>query len=85
MLHRSRRSEPTGQRVGESLLGQVSHPGHISVGPNQHGGRRRDHPEFRKLPITNVIGVDQFNPICPWADVDAGLTEVEEHRPGIVQ
>ena len=27
-----------------------------------------------------------LNPICPWSDVEAaGLTEVEEHRPGLVQ
>ena len=25
-------------------------------------------------------------PICPWSDVEApGVTEIEEHRPGIVQ
>ena len=36
--------------------------------------------------MTNVFGVDKLNPICPWRDVEAaGLTEVEEHRPGIVQ
>jgi len=34
----------------------------------------------------NVFGVDQLDPICPWSDVEAaGLTEVESHRPGIVQ
>ena len=46
-------------------------------------------PDCRKLPRTDVLGVDQLNAICPWGDVEAaGLTEptkVEEHRPGIVQ
>ena len=33
-----------------------------------------------------VFGVDELNPICPWSDVEAAaLTEVEQHRPGIVQ
>ena len=81
-----RRSEPGGQRVSEPRLGQVSHPGHISVGPNQHGGGSSDRPEYRKLPRTDVFGVDQLNPIRPRSDVEAaGLTEVEQHRPGIVQ
>jgi hypothetical protein len=42
-------------------------------------------PECRKLPRTNVLGADQLNAIRPWSDVEAGLTEVDEHRPGIVQ
>ncbi len=37
-LRRTRRSEPGGQRVSEPRLVQVSHPGYISVRPNQHGG-----------------------------------------------
>src|SRR5688572_25850730 len=36
----TRRSEPGGQRLGESRLRLVSHPGHISVRPNQHGHGR---------------------------------------------
>ena len=81
-----RRSEPGGQRVGEPQLGSVAHPGHISVGPNQHGGGSSDRPECRKLPRTHVFGVDRLNPIRPGSDVEAaGLTEVEQHRPGIVQ
>ena len=66
--------------------GAVSHPGDISVGPNQHGGGSSDRAEHRKLPQTSVFGVDQLNPIRPRSDVEAaGLTEVEQHRPGIVQ
>ena len=50
----------------------------ISVGPDQHGGGSSDRAECRKLPRTDVFGVDQLNPIRPWSDVEAaGLTEVE--------
>ena len=43
-------------------------------------------PERRKLPRTSVLGVDQLNPIRPWSDIEAaGLAEVEQHRPGLVQ
>src|SRR5579871_5092428 len=67
-------------------LGEVSHPGHISVWPNQDGSGCSDGTKGRKLPDTVVCGVDQLNAIRPWSDVKAaGLTEVEEHRPGIVQ
>src|SRR6266550_1694500 len=85
-LRRSGRTEPSGQRVSEPQLGQVSHPRHISVRPNQYGGRGTDRAEYRKLPRTIVFGADQLNAIGPWCDVEAaGLTEVEQHRPGIVQ
>ena len=57
-LLRTRGSEPGGQRVGERRLGYVSHPGHISVGPNQHGAGRSDRTECRKLPCTIVFRVD---------------------------
>ena len=85
-LRRSTRSEPGGERVSEPQLSHVSHPRHISVRPNQHGAGSRDRPECRKLPRTDVLGVDQPDPICPRSDVEAaGLAEVEQHRPGIVQ
>jgi hypothetical protein len=85
-LRRSGRSEPGGQRVSEPQLTRISDPRHISVGPNQHGGGSSDRPDRRKLPRTIVFSVDQLNAICPRSDVEAaGLTEVEEHRPGIVQ
>ena len=36
--------------------------------------------------VPTYVGVDQLNPIRPWRDVEAaGLAEVEQHRPGIVQ
>ena len=42
-----------------------------------------DRANCRKLPRTNVSGVDPRDPIRPWRDVDAaGLTEIEPHRPG---
>src|SRR5881392_1217238 len=85
-LHRGRRSEPCGERIMQPVLGSVSHPGHISVGPNQHGGGGSHRPDPRELPRTDVSGVDRLNAICPWSDVDdTGLTEVEQHGPGMVQ
>src|SRR5258708_29881347 len=58
----------------------------MPVGPNQHGGGSSDRPECRKLPRTDIFGVDQLNAICPWSDVEVpALTEVEQHRPGMVQ
>src|SRR5919198_2395089 len=64
----------------------VSHPGNISIRPNQRGGRSRDRAKDRKFPGTVVCRVDQLDPIRPRSDVDAaGVTEVEQHRPGIVQ
>jgi hypothetical protein len=63
---------------GSPRVRAVSHPGDISVGPNQHGSGSSDPAEYRKLPLTNVFGVDQPDPIRPWSDVEAaGLAEVE--------
>jgi len=84
-VRRSRRSEPSGQRVSEPQLSQVVRsPTHAKY--PQHGGRSSDRPEYRKLSRTNVLGVDSLNPICPRCDVEtAGFIKVEQHRPGIVQ
>src|SRR3989441_13348683 len=58
----------------------------MSVGPNQHGRGGSDRAKYRKLPHTSIFSVDQLNSIRPWRDVEAArLTEVEQHRPGIVQ
>ena len=43
-LRFSRLSEPGSQRVREALVGLVSHPGHVSVRPNQHSGGSGDSP-----------------------------------------
>ena len=74
------------KRVGQSRLGSISHPRGVSIGPDQHGGGSRDCAERRKLPRTNVFGVDQLDAIRPCSDVEAaGLTEVEQYRSTIVQ
>src|SRR5438309_11111898 len=58
----------------------------MSVGPNQHGSRGTDRAKHRKLPQTSIFSVDQLYSIRPWRDVEAaGLSEVDQHRPGIVQ
>src|SRR5262245_50176280 len=85
-LRSSRWSEPRGQRVREAGTGSISHPGDVSVGPDQYGGGSSDSPDGRKLPWSGVSSVDRLNPIRPWRDVEvAGLTEIEEHRPGTAQ
>src|SRR5713226_5147729 len=58
----------------------------MSVGPNQHDSGGSDHAKDRKLPNASVFSVDQLNTIRPRRDVEAaGLTKVEQHRPGLVQ
>src|SRR5258705_287226 len=45
-----------------------------------------DRAKRRKFPHAVVFGVDQLDPIRPRSDVEAAwLTEVEQHRPGIVE
>src|SRR3982074_48764 len=85
-LCRSGRSEPGGQRFRESELGGVSDPGNVSVGPDQHGSGSGDRAKYRKLPRADIFSIDQLDPVSPWSDVNAaGLTEVEQHRPRVVQ
>jgi hypothetical protein len=43
----------------------VSHPADISVGPNQHGSGSSHRAKYRKLPLTNTVGIDQLDPIRP--------------------
>src|ERR1700736_2310038 len=85
-LCRSRRSEPGGQRFRESEVGSVSGPGNVSVGPDQHGSGSGDRAKHRKLPQAAIFSIDQLDPVSPWRDVKAaGLTELEQHRLGVVQ
>ena len=64
----------------------VSHPGDMAIRPDQHGSRSGDRAKYRKFPRAIVFGVDQLYPIRPRSDVEAAwLTEVEQHRPGIVE
>src|SRR6202022_2375880 len=58
----------------------------ISIGPNQHGSGGSDRAKYRKLPNTGVFSVDQLDSIRRWRDVEAAwLTEVEYHRPGMME
>ena len=83
---RCRRSEPSRQRVNKPWLSQLSDPRHISVGPNQYGTRSNNGSDRRQFPHTSIFGVDQANAIRPRSDIEtAALTEVEQHRPRIVQ
>src|SRR6185437_2850234 len=85
-LRRGRRPEPAGQHVTETRLGQLSGPADIPVGPDEHGRGSSDRAEYRKLPWASVFSVDQLDPVRPGGDVEAaGLAQVEQQRPGIVQ
>jgi hypothetical protein len=58
----------------------------MSVGPDQHGGRRGDLAENRQLPHAFVAGIDHPDSTRPRRDVETvSCTEVEEHGPGVVQ
>ena len=85
-LRRSGRPEPGGQCVGDSRIGSISHPGDVAVWADQHGGGGADRAEHRQLPLPVVARVDQLDPVSPSSDVEvAGLTEVEQQRPCVVQ
>ena len=75
-----------GKGVGKSLLGPVSYPSDVSIGPDQDGSRScncADHWEFPQAP---VFSVDQLNAIRPRSDVQAArLAQVEQYGRGIVQ
>src|SRR5215469_10059053 len=80
------RSGPGSERVREPLVGTLSYPGDVPVGPDQHGSGGGDRAKDRKLPRAGVFGVDQLGPLRPGGDVEgAGPAEVEYHRPGVVQ
>ena len=62
---RSGRSEP-GRKCSRQLwVREVSSPGDMPVGSDQHGGGGRDLPDHRKFPHAIVSGVDQPDSTCP--------------------
>ena len=80
------RPEPGGERVNKPDLSLIPYPSHISIGPDQHGRGCGDRTHHRKIPFTNIFRLNRLNPIGPRSDVEAaGLTEVEQHRPGMTQ
>ena len=79
-------SLPRRERFVEPVLRALAHPGHVAVGPDQHGDGSGDGSDDGKLPGARAVGVDMPDPVRPRGDVDAaGLTEVEQHRPGVVE
>src|SRR5215213_4402932 len=67
-------------------IGFVSDPGNMSVGPDQDGSGSSDLAQYWKLPPTSVFRVNQLDAITPSGDLQvAGLTEVEQHGPSIMQ
>src|SRR3954452_5518133 len=78
MQCRGRRPEPGGQRLRKARRVAVSHPGDVTIGPDQHDCWSSDRAECREVPRAVISGVDQPDPIRPRRDVEgAGLTEVE--------
>src|SRR6266480_5030511 len=86
LMSRSGRSKP-GRKCSRQLwVREVSRPGDMSVGSDQHGRGRSDLAKDREFPDAVVPGVDQPDSIRPRRNVEtAGFTEVEEHGPGVVQ
>src|SRR5205085_5085169 len=79
-------AEPGGQCVRKPMVGAVSYPGDVAVWADQHGGGGADRAEYGELPLPVVARVDQLDPAGPWGDVKvAGLTEVEQQWPCVVQ
>src|SRR5271163_4084094 len=60
-----RRSEPGGQGFEKTLVGAVSDPRDISVGPDQHGRGGSDGAEYWKVPCASVSSVEQPNATHP--------------------
>ena len=55
---------------------------HIRLAGSTRRGRG-DRAEDRKIPLANLFSIDQLDPIGPRRNFEAaGLTEVEQHRPG---
>ena len=58
----------------------------MSISPDQYGRRCGDRAKHREVSHAFVCGVDAPDPIRPRHDVEAaGLTEVEQHRPGMME
>ena len=85
LMSRSGRSEPGRKRSRQLWVREVSRPGDMSVGSDQHCRGSSDLAMDRELPHASMLGVDQPDSIRPRSDVEtAGFTEVEEHGPGVV-
>src|SRR6202011_5126494 len=79
-------SKPGRKCLRQLWVREVSRPGHMSVGSDQHGRGRSDLAKDRELPHASMLGVDEPDSIRPRRNVEtAGFTEVEEHGPGVVQ
>src|SRR5947209_12174077 len=80
------RSEPGRKCLRQLWVREVSRPGDMSVGSDQHGRGSSDLAKDRELPHARMLGVYEPDSIRPRRNVEtAGFTEVEEHGPGVVQ
>src|SRR5256714_13871968 len=83
LMSRSGGSEPGRKCLRQLWVREVSRPGDVSVGSDQHGRGSSDLAKDRELPHARMLGVDEPDSIRPRRNVEtAGVTEAEEHGPG---
>ena len=58
-------SEPHGQRVAQTGVRAVPHPGDVSIGSDQESGGGCHLTQDRELPVAAVLGVDGQHTVCP--------------------
>src|ERR1700716_4337135 len=86
LMSRSGRSKPRRKCLRQLWVREVSRPGDMSVGSDQHGRGSSDLAKDRELPHASMPGVDEPDSIRPRRNVETtGCTEAEEHGPGLVQ
>lgn len=56
------RSEPGLHRLAQAILRPIAHPRHITIGPDQDCGGRRDRTDRRQLPWPLIAGVNRPDP-----------------------
>jgi len=79
-------AEPGGKGSRQLGVRSVSHPGDIAVGSDQHGEGGGDLAEHGEFPRSRILGVDEADAVRPRRRVETvGLTESEQHGPGVVQ
>src|SRR5207302_2578751 len=79
-------AEPCCERLAQSRVSAIANPGDVSIGTHQYGGRCTDLAEYWKCPGAGIRGIDELNSVGPRCDVEAtSVTEVEQHRLGVVQ
>src|SRR2546422_171491 len=85
LMSRSGRSEPGRKCLRQLWVLELSRPGEMPVGSDQHGRGSSDLAKDRELPHASMPGVHEPDSILPRRNVETAGIEVEEHGPGVVQ